>query len=182
MAVNCLVAHPDRFAGGASVAGLAYGESPSAVKSSAFAMQRYHSLQRLCTVMNNNLSGASPPNLLILHSDGDQVVSEKATDNLEQSWKQVADLESDSAQWQIDGEAAGVPWHLHGYTSHGQHRLIRLATPGFPHGWLGGPEGQHSSPDAPCVSQLMWWHLNASAKRERSQVTPRNEILLQQAG
>ncbi len=115
MAVNCLVAHPDKYAGGASVAGLAYGESPSAVKSSAFSIPRYHSVQRLCSVMTRNLAGAAPPNLLIIHSDGDHVVSEKATDNLEQSWKQVTDLESNGNQWQINGEASGAPWTLHGY-------------------------------------------------------------------
>lgn len=181
MAVNCLVAHPDKFAGGASVAGLAYGESPSAIKGSAFTIPRYSSLQHLCSVTNKNLAGAAPPNLMVIHSDGDQVVSEKATDSLEQSWKQVADLESDGSAWHIDGEAAGIPWALHGYTSHGQQRLVRLGTPGFPHGWLGGPEGQHSSPDAPYVSGLIWWHLNASATRERSQLIPCNDGLLQQA-
>ncbi len=182
MAVNCLVAHPEKFAGGASVAGLAYGETPSAVKSSNYVIPRYNSLQRLCSVAKQNLAGAALPNLLVIHSDGDQVVSEKATDNLEQSWMQVADLKSNAGQWQFDGEASGMPWSLHGYSSHGQPRLIRLGTPGFPHGWLGGPEGLHSSPDAPYVSGLIWWHMNASATRERSQLQPRKEVLLQHAG
>ncbi len=181
MAVNCLVAHPDRFAGGASVAGLAYGESPSAVRGSAFSMPRYHSLQRLCSVTTRNLAGAAPPNLLIIHSDGDQVVSEKATDNLEQSWREVAGLDSQDSHWQIDGDAAGASWALTGYIDDNQPRLLRLETPGFPHGWLGGPEGQHSSPDAPCVSELSWWHLNASASRERSQIETPQEQLLQKA-
>lgn len=182
MAVNCLVAHPDRFAGGASVAGLAYGESPSAVNSSAFSMPRYHSLQRLCSVTLKNLAGAAPPNLLIIHSDGDTVVSEKATDNLEQSWIHVAGLESDDHEWHIDGAASGVPWNLHGHTESGQPRLVRLGTPGFPHGWLGGPEGQYSNPDAPHVSGLIWWHLKASATRVRGRFEPQNNELLQQAG
>lgn len=181
MAVNCLVAHPDRFAGGASVAGLAYGESPSAVKGSAFSIPRYHSLQRLCTTADRNLAGSAAPNLLIIHSNGDQVVSEYATDSLENSWKQVADLEANAVEWQIDGETSGASWTLHGYTSEGQQRLVRLDTPGFPHGWLGGPEGQHSSPDAPYVSGLIWWHLNASASRQRGRCEPRKGELLQQA-
>ncbi|ASJ76351.1 hypothetical protein IMCC3135_31520 [Granulosicoccus antarcticus IMCC3135] len=181
MAVNCLVAYPDKFAGGASVAGLAYGETPSAVKGSAFSIPRYHSLPRLCAVMRKNLAGATPPNLLIIHSDGDQVVSEKATDNLEQSWKQVAELDTDASEWHIDGETSGTPWSLHGYTSHDQQRLVRLRTSEFPHSWLGGPEGQHSSPDAPCISELIWWHLNASATRELGEVTPRKDTLLQEA-
>ncbi len=182
MAVNCLVAHPEKYAGGASVAGLAYGESPSAVKGSAFSIPRYHSIQRLCSLTNKNLAGLAPPNLLIIHSDGDHVVSGQATDNLEQSWKQVADLESNANEWQIEGDASGASWTLHGYTGQGQQRLVRLETPGFPHGWLGGPEGQHSSPDAPCISELIWWHLNTSATRERGQAVPHNDELLQQAG
>lgn len=181
MAVNCLVAHPDRFAGGASVAGLAYGESPSAVKTSTYTAPRYQSLQRLCATMSRNLSGAEPPNLLIIHSDGDQVVTEAATDNLERSWHQVAELGADASEWQLDGDACGVPWNLRGYTSRGQQRLVRLGTTGFPHGWLGGPEGQHSSPDAPYVAGLIWWHLNASASRVPGQHRPRYDNLLQLA-
>ena len=144
-------------------------------------MPRYHSLQRLCAVTNRNLAGAAPPNLLIIHSDGDQVVSEKATDNLEQSWREVAGLDTKDSHWQIDGDAAGAPWALTGYTADNQPRLLRLETPGFPHGWLGGPEGQHSSPDAPCVSELIWWHLNASASRKRSQIETPRERMLQKA-
>lgn len=181
MAVNCLVAHPDRFAGGTSVAGLAYGESPSAVKGSAFSIPRYNSLQRLSSVTRKNLSGAAPPNLLIVHSDGDQVVSTKATDNLEESWKQVADLDEAANEWQIEGELADTPWQMHGFTQDKQHRLIRLNTHGFPHSWLGGPEGQHSSPDAPCISELIWWHLSVSASRKRHQLETQHDELLQQA-
>lgn len=182
MAVNCLVAHPDRFAGGASLAGLAYGESPSAVKGSAFAIPRYYSLNRLCaTTRRNLLADTPPPNLLIIHSDGDRVVSETATDNLERSWHQVAELEDNAMEWRIEGEAAGVPWTLHGHTQDDQYRLMRFGTPGFPHGWLGGPEGPHSSPEAPCVSQLIWWHLNTSASRKLTQPVIPDEALLQQA-
>jgi len=181
MAVNCLVAHPDRFAGGASVAGLAYGESPSAVKGSAFSISRYNSLQRLCSVTRKNLAGAAPPNLLIIHSKGDQVVSDKATDNLEQCWREVAGLDAVARQWQIEGDASGAPWTLTGHTSGSQPRLLRLETPGFPHGWLGGPEGPHSSPDAPCISELIWWHLNASAGRKRGRIDPAYDELFQEA-
>ncbi|MGQ7846450.1 extracellular catalytic domain type 1 short-chain-length polyhydroxyalkanoate depolymerase [Granulosicoccus sp. 3-233] len=181
MAVNCLIAHPDRFSGGASVAGLAYGESPSAVKISAFSIPRYHSLQRLHSSALRNLAGAAPPNLLIIHSDGDQVVPEKATDSLELSWKQLANLDAAANEWKIAGEADDVPWTLTGHTCGNQPRLLRLDTPGFPHGWLGGQEGQHSSPEAPCVSALICWHMVASASRKRSRVNSAHSELLLQA-
>ena len=183
MAVNCLVAHPDKYAGGASVAGLAYGETPSAVKSSTYAMQRYHSLQRLCAVMRSNLAGEEPPNLLIVHSDADEVVSENATNNLEQSWQRVAELDEERAsKWQINGELQGVPWSLHGYASEDQQRLLRLNTSGFPHGWLGGPQGEHSSPNAPNVANLIWWHLIDSATSKSKQLDFIGDELLRRAG
>ncbi len=178
MAINCLVAYPDKFAGGASVAGLAYGETPSAVKSSTFSIPRYYSLRRLRSVMRKNLAGRAPPNLLIIHSSSDQMVSEKATNNLEQSWIRVADLKSKSQRWQITGNANGAPWSLHGYACQGQQRLMRLRIPGFPHSWLGGPEGQHSSPEGPCISALIWWSLNLSADGERDRrILLENELL-----
>ena len=169
MAVSCLVAYPEVYAGGASVAGLAYGETPAAVKTSGFSIQRYRSLARLCAVMRKNLATVEPPNLLIVHSDSDQVVSVNATDNLEQCWHQVAGLDDENTQtWTLDGETSGAPWSLHGYMDGNRHRLLRLDTTGYPHGWLGGPEGEHSSPAAPNISRLIWWHLNASASRKQN--------------
>ena len=182
MAVNCLVAYPDMFAGGTSVAGLAFGETPSAVKSSNFGIQRYRPLHHLCSVMRRGLAGAEPPNLLIAHSSGDQVVSANATDNLEQSWLQVAHLhDEDTTPWQFAGEVSDVPWTLHGYNNANQPRLLRLNTSGFAHGWLGGPPGEHSSPDAPAISSLIWWHLNASAQNRRGVKRHPEIALLRQA-
>jgi hypothetical protein len=132
--------------------------------------------------MRRNLAGASLPDLLTIHSDGDQVVTEHATDCLEKSWQQVADLQSNTGTWQIDGENSGVPWSLQGHSRLGQERLVRFGTVGFAHGWLGGPEGKHSNPDAPCVSGLIWWHLNASATRVHGQVEPVGHRILQRAG
>lgn len=161
MAVNCLVAYSDRFAAGASVAGLAYGESASAVKSSTFAIPQYRSEKHLSDIMRRNLAGNTPPNLMIIHSDADRVVAEYATDGLERSWRQVAGLEH-AEQWQLTGESCGAPWTLTGFSSHGQHRLLRLDIPGYAHGWLGGVEGEFSNPDAPHVSNLIWWYLDSA--------------------
>ena len=166
MAVACLVAHGDRFASGASVAGLAYGESASAVSDAVRTGGMHKSAARLAALLRGGLQGPGLPGLLVVQSNSDTVVTPEAADGLEESWRQVAGLGRSRIRFR--GRARKVPWTYVGYCRGARQSLACLRMNGPAHGWVGGRKGRYSTPEGPAISELIWSHFANTTGRSQA--------------
>lgn len=158
MAVAALTVHAGRFASGAAVAGVAYGETPRAVSLPFGMPSRYRTtkktVQQMALARNND---RRPVPLMIVHSHDDHTVPMKAAENLRDSWLAYF-YEREKWQEKISHHRAhGVTW-IHGkYGKRFTRSLVEtLFLNGPDHGWYGGRPGDFSYPDAPAISEMMW--------------------------
>lgn len=159
MTVAALVAHGDLFASGASVAGVAYGESPRAVRINPFLPIRYHSLTESVERLHQALSGSGrgrPAPLLVIQSQGDETVAEQAGLNLRDSWLAIKGLGNADAQSTQD-KTRGINWLYQRYGQPGTERAVDyLRVEKLPHAWIGGLPGEYSDSRGPNISEVIW--------------------------
>ncbi len=157
MAVAMLVAHADRIAAGAAVAGLPYGESARAVNLWGFT-GRFKPVDEVVRAMRRALpEAARPVPLMIVHSDADETVDIRAADNLRDSWGRCFGIDTAQPQARTSGVTHGTPWINSRYGDAADTGVVEtLILEGRGHGWYGGEPGAYSYPEAPDVSRWIW--------------------------
>ena len=164
MTVAALVAHGQLFASGASVAGVAYGESARSVKINPFLSVKYRSLAYIVERMRNQLAIADRGRLaalLVIQSEADETVELQSGLNLRDSWLAVNGIEVASAVPVIRGETRGIHWHYQRYGQSGADKSVDLlVTEKLPHCWIGGLPGDYSDSRGPNISEVIWMYFN----------------------
>ena len=158
MTVAMLVAHADRIASGAAVAGLAYSERPEAVRHLFNRRPRNRPIDAIVAAMQSEL-GDNPRSvpLSIIHSQDDQTVDIQSARNLRDSWAQCFDIDLNSSAQVEQGRTGNTDWELSRYLNGGNQSIIEtLFLNGPGHGWYGGKPGDFSYPEAPDISRSIW--------------------------
>ena len=163
MTVAALVNYGSLFASGASVAGVAYGESARAVKIFSFLSIHYRSLSFIVERMRDELTlsgrGRLAP-LLVIQSEGDQTVEMQAGLNLRDSWLAIKGLDVTEVSV-VEDKTREINWQYHRYGQFGTAVSVDfLSVDQLPHGWIGGLPGEYSDPSGPNISEVIWLYFN----------------------
>lgn len=158
MAVAAMVAHADRIASGAAVAGIPYSETPRAVSHGAPGGVSFKRTELVVDAMRSVLGEHGRPSpIFIVHSRDDAVVDIQAARNLRDSWAQCYRLDPTRPVSENTGTTDGAAWVHARYRKTRQRSAIEtLFIEGRGHGWYGGRPGKFSYPAAPNISELMW--------------------------
>ncbi len=157
MAVALMVAHADKIASGAAVAGVPYSEKPDAVR---HAFNRFPSNKPVDTIvsamqkeMGTKIRGVP---LQIIHSENDRTVDIQSAKNLRDSWGQCFGVDTRQAYKVSNGKTHSTGWQHKRYRNgRGKSFIETLFLSGPGHGWYGGNPGEFSYPDAPDISRLI---------------------------
>lgn len=157
MTVAALVVHAGLFAAGASVAGVAYGETPRAV-TLPYSSVRYQPqekiIKKMAAVRGEN---RYPVPLMIVQSHDDDTVGTQAAENLRDSWLDFFNYRQSLIRNIHYGHTKGVGWEHNRYIDqNGVSHVETLFLDGPDHGWYGGSPGDYSFPEAPNASRLIW--------------------------
>ncbi|MEZ5535022.1 MAG: PHB depolymerase family esterase [Thiolinea sp.] len=166
MTVAALVAHGRLFASGASVAGVAYGETARAVRISAFLPIRYRPLRdivgRMCAEVAASGRGHPAP-LLVIQSAGDETVELQAGLNLRDSWLAVKGIDAEQVQI-VRENTRDINWHYLRYGQPGSAESVDfLSTEKLPHAWIGGLPGDYSDARGPNISEVIWLYFRSTS-------------------
>jgi poly(hydroxyalkanoate) depolymerase family esterase len=158
MTVAMLVAHADRIASGAAVAGLAYAERPEAVRHLFNRRPRNRPTSEIVAAMQREL-GNNPRvvPIKIVHSLNDETVDMQSAKNLRDSWTQCFGIDIGASTRSTQGRTGRADWEEVKYFNGSRKSVIEtlfLTGPG--HGWYGGNPGDYSYPEAPDISKLIW--------------------------
>ncbi|WP_157735945.1 alpha/beta hydrolase family esterase [Granulosicoccus antarcticus] len=161
MSVVALANYSDVWKSGASVAGLAFGESARAVKYAKFVPVKYKPIMMLNRLLKRALV-CEAPDLLIIQSAADKQVDLKASEILAQTWRTATSL-SDEPTETASGKTQNTPWRYAQYADNeGRVRLGYFTVEGIKHGWIGGNAGKYSTTEGPNVSELICAFFSAS--------------------
>ena len=158
MTVAMLVAHGDRIASGAPVAGLPYAEKADAVRHGLNREPRNRPVVAIVKAMRAEMGErdqAVP--IQIVHSADDQTVDINSADILRDSWGHCFGIDTRQPGQVDSGVTAGTAWEHARYPADARNSTIEtiyLDGPG--HGWYGGPPGKYSFPEAPDISHEIW--------------------------
>lgn len=157
MSVISLVAASDTWTAGASVAGVAYGEDARAVRISRYLAPRFRQRSELLHGLQLVHGKTPPPPLLIVQSTADEVVSITNAEHLLDQWLSASSLSS-STSYSSTGRTQGRDWQMQAHHDERlQLRTLYFTIEQLIHGWFGGAAGSYSTPDAPNLSELIWW-------------------------
>ena len=163
MAVAALVVHGSLFASGASVAGVAYGETARAVRTYSFLSIHYRSLSFIVKRMRDQLTVSGRgrlASLLVIQSEGDQTVEMQAGLNLRDSWLAIKELDVANVSV-LEDKTREINWQYHRYGQFGTAESVDfLSVDQLPHGWIGGLTGDYSDPRGPNISEVIWLYFN----------------------
>ena len=158
MTVAMLIAHADRIASGAAVAGLAYSERPEAVRHLFNRRPRNRPLNSIVAAMQKELgNNQRTVPLKIVHSHNDQTVDIQSAHNLRDSWARCFDIHLKIGKQTEQGRTASTDWELTRYRNGSDNSALQtLFLNGPGHGWYGGRPGDFSFTEAPDISRLIW--------------------------
>lgn len=158
MTVAMLVAHADRIASGAAVAGLAYSERPEAVRHLFNRRPRNKPLSAIVAAMHKEL-GPDPRAvpIKIVHSQNDETVDIQSAKSLRDSWAQCYGIDTGKSRLVKKGVTGKADWEEVKYLNGSNNSVIEtLFLKGPGHGWYGGNPGYYSFPEAPDISSSIW--------------------------
>jgi poly(hydroxyalkanoate) depolymerase family esterase len=159
MAVAALTALTNRFASGAAVAALAYGEGPRAIISLSLSGKRHYQPVKKTVALMSKVrdNDRTVPPLLVVHSDGDRSVHTQAAENLRDSWLGYFGSGLKLIKQEEQHSTHGTPWlHTRYRLRFGGSIVETIFLHGLAHGWYGGAPGRFSYPLAPPLAELMW--------------------------
>lgn len=158
MAVAAMVAHHDKFASGAAIAGVPYSETARAVAYGASGGVAYKPIQQLVDSMRSVMGDKGRPSpIFIVHSSADPVVDIQAARNIRDSWAGCFAIDPARPVLKSSGTTHGVPWVHRGYRESRRRSAIEtLFIEGLGHGWYGGGPGKFSYPEGPNASEFIW--------------------------
>ena len=158
MAVAMMVAHGDKVASGAAVAGVPYSERPQAVRHMFNPFPRYKPLSSIVSAMKAEMGDlARTVPLQIIHSKDDQTVGIQSAKNLRDSWGRCFGINTQESYNVSNGSVGSTDWEHRKYRKDDDQSFIEtmfLSGPG--HGWYGGNPGNYSYPEAPDISKYIW--------------------------
>jgi poly(3-hydroxybutyrate) depolymerase len=166
MAVAVMVAHADRIASGAVVAGVPYSEWPEAVQHLPYIPPRHKPVELIVSAMNAELGDARRlVPVQIVHSKHDTTVDIQAAKNLRDSWGQCFGVDTQHPDVR-SGRTGNSDWEHSKYRNgNGTSAIETLFLEGPGHGWYGGNPGRFSFPDAPDVASWNWDFFNSHPLR-----------------
>jgi poly(hydroxyalkanoate) depolymerase family esterase len=178
MAVAAMVAHADKIASGAAVAGVAYSETPRAVTNGAATGIRFKQTQQVVGAMRAVLGEHGRPSpIYIVHSFDDPVVDIQAARNLRDSWAQCHGIDATRPASESSGIGGGAPFVHAKYRTLGRRSAIEtLFIQDRGHGWYGGKPGKFSYPAAPDTSELIWRFLKRHPLSSESRRARRAQV------
>ena len=157
MSVAMLVAHADRIASGASVAGLPYGERADAVRHAYNRTPRNRPVKAIVSTMKRELGNRRCPALQIIHSHHDETVDIQSAVTLRDSWAECLGVDGETPRYRRRGRDGGTDWVHSRYAESGREPALEtLFLNGPGHGWYGGVPGEYSYPDGPDISSEIW--------------------------
>jgi len=158
MAVAMMVAHPDKIASGAAVAGVPYAERAEAVRHAFNKVPRNRPIVSIVSAMQAEM-GETPRTvpIQIVHSENDDKVDIQSAKTLRDSWGHCFDIDTRHSYKVTNGRAGSANWEHNRYRNGGGKSVIEtLFLEGPGHGWYGGNPGNHSFPDAPDIKRSIW--------------------------
>lgn len=158
MAVAAMVAHADKIASGAAVAGVPYSETARAVSYGAPNGAAFKPIEQLVSSMKSVLGEQGRPSpIFIVHSRDDPIVDIQAARNIRDSWAACFGIDATQPALKSSGTTEGAPWVHAGYRESRKRSAIEtLFIERRGHGWYGGDPGQFSYPSAPNTAEFMW--------------------------
>jgi poly(hydroxyalkanoate) depolymerase family esterase len=158
MAVAMMVAHADKIASGASVAGMPYTDRADVVKHPFNKTSRNKPVEKIVAAMQKEMSASTHRvPIQIIHSRQDESVDIQSAENLRDSWGACFGIDTQKAEKHRSGQDGGTTWEhkLYG-NNNGVSVIETLFLNGPGHGWYGGYPGQFSFPDGPDISEKIW--------------------------
>lgn len=158
MAVAMMVAHADKIASGAAVAGMPYAERPEAVRHAFNEEPRYRPVVAVVTAMRAEMGDrARRVPIQIVHSHADDKVDIRAAELLRDSWGHCFDIDTREAFKVSSGTTGSTAWEHRRYRDDSRESVLEtLFLEGPGHGWYGGNPGNFSFPDAPDIKRDIW--------------------------
>lgn len=158
MAVAAMVAHSDKIASGAAVAGVPYSETPRAVAYGAPSGVQFKPIEQVVSAMKSVMGEHRRPSpIFIVHSCDDPVVDIQAARNIRDSWAGCFGIDTTRPVSKSSGITGGAPWVHARYRQAWKRPAIEtLFIEGRGHGWYGGNPGKFSYPAGPDTAELMW--------------------------
>jgi poly(hydroxyalkanoate) depolymerase family esterase len=158
MAVAMMVAHADKIASGAAVAGVPYAEKAESVRHAFNRFPRHRPIAACVEAMQAEM-GESPRTvpIHIVHSENDATIDIQSAKILRDSWGHCFDADTQHAYKVTNGQVGSASWEHSRYRNGSGKSVIEtmfLEGPG--HGWYGGNPGNHSFPDAPDIKRSIW--------------------------
>jgi poly(hydroxyalkanoate) depolymerase family esterase len=169
MAIALLVSRCNKIASGASIAGLAYNESPMSI---GFRRPVYQSTDRVVAAMAEEMGRKKRliP-LMIVHAKRDRVVSVREAAKVCDSWARSFSVDTSKPSWSESGITKGTAWEHRRYPREGGSSAIEtLLLNHRGHGWYGGRNGKYGFVNAPDVSARIWQFFEANALSSASRV------------
>ncbi len=168
MAVAMMVAHADKIASGASVAGMPYADRADVVKHVFNKTSRNKPVDKIVAAMQKEMGGLSHAvPIQIIHSHQDASVDIQSALNLRDSWGACFGIETQQAERFRQGKDGSTRWE---HTLYGNNRgmsvIETLLLNGPGHGWYGGHPGEFSFPDGPNISEKIWQFFARHPKSE----------------
>jgi poly(hydroxyalkanoate) depolymerase family esterase len=158
MAVAMMVAHADKIASGAAVAGVPYAEKAEAVRHELNRKPRNRPVASIVAAMRAEMGDAARAvPIQIVHSKHDDKVDIKSAQVLRDSWGHCFDIDTRYAVRKYDGHEGSTGWEHRLYrNTSGESVIETLFLDGPGHGWYGGDPGDYSFPDAPDIKRFIW--------------------------
>ncbi|HUV23574.1 MAG TPA: PHB depolymerase family esterase [Gammaproteobacteria bacterium] len=158
MAVAMMVAHADKIASGAAVAGVPYAEKAVAVRHAFNRLPRNRPVASIVSAMQAEMGEVDRPiPIQIVHSENDDKVDIQSARVLRDSWGHCFDIDTRHSYRVTNGQAGSASWEHSRYRNGtGKSAIETLFLKGPGHGWYGGNPGNHSFPDAPDVKRSIW--------------------------
>ena len=158
MIVAMMVAHADKIASGAAIAGLPYSERTDAVRHTYNRVPRNRPVATIVSAMRSEMGKAlHPVPLQIVHSKNDQTVDIQSAKNLRDSWGWCFGIDTRHPYKVSNGRVGSTDWEHSRYRDdNGKSVIETLFLEGPGHGWYGGNPGEFSYPDAPDIKVNIW--------------------------
>lgn len=158
MAVAMMVAHADKIASGAAVAGVPYAEKAEAVRHEFNKTPRNRPVVAIVKAMRDEMGNdARAVPIQIVHSENDETVDINSAHVLRDSWGHCFGIDTRIPCQVDEGIEEGTAWShsRYGYERGGSViETLFLNGPG--HGWYGGNPGNFSFTEAPDIKQQLW--------------------------
>ncbi len=174
MAVAMMVAHADRIASGAAVAGAAYSETARAVGFVRYMRGAFKPVRKIVRAMDQAMGQRKRPvPIMVVHSHDDTTINIRSALNIRDSWAACHRIDLKKRAETSSGRSGNTRWeHCRYHGDHGRTLIETLFLSGPGHGWYGGAPGRYSYPEAPDISEMIWSFFSSHVHEASAQECP----------